>query len=180
MNDNNYALLGVIAPLTAYIFVGTAVTLSPWFSWQENALSDLGHAINSNVAAIFNFGLLLTGFLIGIYSVTAFRKYAKYSSVFLLISAFSLQLVATFNETYCFVHFAVSMVFFILIGTTLIVYSIEKRSFVSITAFIIGIGSWILYWANPYSAGIAVPEAISSLSAASWVIFSAFKIYLTK
>jgi hypothetical membrane protein len=32
-----YTLFGVTGPLIAYIFIGIAIMLSPWFSWQKNA-----------------------------------------------------------------------------------------------------------------------------------------------
>jgi hypothetical membrane protein len=80
MKENLAALLGIIGPLTAYIFIGLSIGLSPSFSWYRNALSDLGHAQRSNVAPIFNFGLLLSGFLTTIYSVRSLIKYAKYTS----------------------------------------------------------------------------------------------------
>ncbi|MCK4483018.1 hypothetical protein KAU55_07295, partial [Candidatus Bathyarchaeota archaeon] len=62
MNEKTYALFGVIGSLLAYFSIGVSIALSPWFSWETNALSDLGHAVNSGVAPIFNFGLLLSGF----------------------------------------------------------------------------------------------------------------------
>ena len=63
MEERVYALFGVVGPLVAYISMGVSIVLSPWFSWESNALSDLGHAFRSEVASIFNFGLLLAGFL---------------------------------------------------------------------------------------------------------------------
>ena len=77
MEKSFYALFGVVGPLVAYISIGVSIVLSPWFNWESNALSDLGHAIRSEVAPIFDFGLLLAGFLLMVYVVTAFRKHAK-------------------------------------------------------------------------------------------------------
>ena len=64
MEKRFYALFGFFGPLAAYISIGVSIVLSPWFSWESNALSDLGHAVKSEVASIFNFGLLLAGFLL--------------------------------------------------------------------------------------------------------------------
>lgn len=58
MHDRVYALFGVIGPLLAYVFIGVSIMLSPWFTWESSALSDLGHSVNSEVASIFNIGLL--------------------------------------------------------------------------------------------------------------------------
>jgi hypothetical membrane protein len=121
MEKRSYALFGVFGPLVAYISIGVSILLSPWFSWESNALSDLGHAVKSEVASIFNFGLLLAGFLLMVYAVTAFRKHAKYTSICLLTSAFMIQLLATFDEVYGFLHYAVSVPHFIMLSITSIV-----------------------------------------------------------
>ncbi len=174
------AILGVIGPLVAYFFIGASVMLSPWFNWQENALSDLGHAIRSRVAPIFNFGLLAAGLLVAIYSVMMLRKYAKHSGRCLLGSSFALQLIATFDEAYGFLHYVVSVLFFVLLGLTSIVYSIERRSPMALIAFMMGLSSWILYWAGAYNAGVAVPEIISSAAASLWITSSALEFCSTR
>jgi hypothetical membrane protein len=180
MDERKLALLGVIGPLTAYVFIGMAIWLSPWFSWWVNALSDLGHATRSSAAYIFNFGLLLTGLLIMVFAIMVFRKYAKYTSVSLAATAFALQMVAAFNETYGFLHFEVSVLFFVLLGVSSIVYAIERRSFLSVIAFIVGLSSWALYGAKIYSGGVAIPEILSSTAALSWVVLAALKICFNK
>lgn len=180
MNQRVYALFGMAGPLVAYISIGISIALSPWFSWQTSALSDLGHAVKSEVAPIFNLGQLLAGLLVMIYIVAAFRKHAKYTSVFLAVSSFSLQLIAVFDEVYGLLHFAVSVLFFASLGFASVMYSWEKRSNLAVVAFIVIVASWLLYWAQAYSAGAAVPELISSLAAAAWIVRSAIGIYLNK
>lgn len=179
MEERVYALFGVVGPLVAYISIGVSIVLSPWFSWESNALSDLGHAVRSEVASIFNFGLLLAGFLMMVYAVTAFREHAKYASICLLISAFMIQLLATFNEVYGFLHYAVSVPHFIMLSITSIVYSIERKSSLAMITFIIVLVSWILYEMKIFNVGVAVPETISKI-VLLWVMYSAIKIYLSK
>ena len=180
MKEQNYALFGILGPLIAIIFIATAIVLSPWFRWGSNALSDLGHSVNSDVAPLFNFGLLLSGFLIIFYSITSFRSHAKYTSYFLMFAGLALQLVATFDEVYGSLHFQVSVLFFVALGFASISYIIEKRSVLAVAALVIGLCSWILYGLEIYSAGIAVPETISSIATVTWVMLSALRIYFTK
>jgi len=180
MDERKYALFGIIGPVVAFLFMAISITLSPWFSWWENALSDLGHAVTSDVASVYNFGLLLAGFFIIIYSTTAFRNHAKYTSYFLLASALLLQLVAAFDEVYVFLHVLVSMLLFISFGIASIVYAVERKCGLALVAFMVGLVSWALYLAGIYKAGIAVPETISSLATVSWVILSALKISFGK
>jgi hypothetical membrane protein len=180
MRENNYALLGIIGPLVAIFFISLSIILSPWFSWQNNALSDLGHSVISDVAYLFNFGLLLSGFLTIIYSITSFSKDAKFTSYFLILTGLSLQLVATFDEVYGMLHLQISILFFAALGFTSLIYIIEKRSVLAVVALIIGVASWVLFGLKIYTAGIAVPEIISSVATASWVVISALRTYLNK
>jgi hypothetical membrane protein len=180
MNERFFALFGVVGPLTAYIFIGISIASAPWFSWWRNALSDLGHALSSESAAYYNFGLALAGLFVLIYSVTAFRKHAKYTSLFLAATAFALQLVAVFDEVYGRLHGTVSVLFFVLLILSCLVYAIEARSILGALSFVIGLGSWMLYEANLYDAGVAVPEIISATAAVSWVALSAARIYMTQ
>jgi hypothetical membrane protein len=178
LNERNYALLGLLAPLIAIFFIAVSIFLSPWFNWGNNALSDLGHSIKSEVAPLFNFGLLLTGFLTIIYSIASFRNHAKYTSYVLVIVGLTLQLVATFDEVYRVPHFLVSVLFFASLGFASISYTIEKRSVLAFVALVIGSVSWIFHGMEIYSAGIAVPEIISSIASVTWVMLSALRIYL--
>ena len=186
MREQNYALFGLVAPLTAIIFIVVSIVMSPWFSWWSNALSDLGRsaatdvAPKSEVAPLFNFGLLLSGFLTILYSITSFRNHAKYTSYFLVLTGLSLQLVATFDEVYGSLHFQVSVLFFMALGFASISYIVERRSVLAFAALIIGSVSWILYGLEIYSAGIAVPETISSIATVTWVMLSALRLYLDK
>jgi hypothetical membrane protein len=55
-------------------------------------------------------------------------------------------------------------------------YAIEMKSKIASLALIIGLSSWILYEAGAYHAGVAVPEAISSLATGLWITVSAINI----
>lgn len=180
MREQNYALFGIIGPLVAIFFIAVSIVLSPWFSWGNNALSDLGHSVNSDVAPLFNFGLLLTGFLVIFYSVTSFKKQAKITSIFLILAGLSLQLIATFDEVYRSLHTLISVLFFVSLGLASASYFIEKKSVLAVVALIIGLASWILYGLEIYSAGIAVPETVSAIATVSWVMLSALIVYRDK
>jgi hypothetical membrane protein len=178
MNERKYALFGLLGPSIVILFVLIAIIFAPWFSWWDNALSDLGHSsVHSETAPWFNFGLLLSGFFTILYSIMIFRKYYKFTSLFLVVAGFSLQLIATFDEVYSSLHFLVSVLFFAAIGFASTSYALEKKSFVAIVALVIGASSWVLYGAGIYNAGIAVPEAISAIATFAWVMLSALEIY---
>ena len=175
MSGEASAFLGVSAVIVAFTFLGLSLLLSPSFSWWINALSDLGHSTRSEVAPIFNFGLLLTGFLTSLYSVKTLINHAKYSGISLTLSGFLLQLVAMFDEVYGYLHYLVSVLFFLSLGLSSILYAVERRSLTAAAAFIIGFLSWTLYWIGVLNTGVAVPEALSSIAVASWIVRSALE-----
>lgn len=177
MKKRNLALLGIIGPFTAIIFIAASIVLFPEFSWASNALSDLGHSTRSSVAPLFNFGLLFSGFCMMLFSVTSFRNHAKYTSYMLVAAGLALQLVATFDEVYGSLHFIVSVLFFAALGFASLTYYIEKKSVLALAALVVGLVSWTSYGLEIYSAGIAVPETISSMATVTWVMLDALKIY---
>jgi hypothetical membrane protein len=177
IKERYYAVSGILAPIVAVVFITASIMMAPWFNWNNNALSDLGHSAERNVAPFFNLGLLLCGFLTIIYSLTSFRSYARYTSYFLILAGLALQLVATFDEAYGVLHFQVSVLFFISLGFASISYFIEKRSIIAAAAFVVGSISWIFFGLKVYNTGIAVPEAISSIATASWFMVSALRLY---
>lgn len=179
MEERIYALFGFLGPILVYASIAASLVLSPGFSWENNALSDLGNSGTSDVAPLFNFGLLLAGFFLMIYALTAFKKHAKYSSICLLISTFLIQLLATFNITYGSLHYAVAVPHFVMLSVTSIVYTIERRSALALTTFLIVLSSWTLYGLGVLNVGIAVPETLSKIVLA-WIMVSAIRIYTSK
>ena len=128
------AWFGIISPLCAAIFIGASIALSPWFSWTDNALSDLGV---SPVAFIFNSGLVLTGILILIpaISIAILEKENKLGltgAIMLLIMSISASCAGVFTERYYTLHLVFSMLTFtslslssILLGTR---FYLEKET----------------------------------------------------
>ena len=180
MKEGYYALLGILGPFFAYFFIAVSIAFSPWFDWGTDALSDLGHSLESEVAPLFNFGLLLSGFCIILYSITGFRKDAPYTSYVLIVSGLMLQLIATFDEVYFPLHFMVSVLFFVSLAFASVTYLVEKKSILALIALIVGLASWILYELEVYSAGIAVPEFISSAATFAWVLMHNLKVIFQK
>lgn len=73
MDERKYSLLSIVGPLLGYLFIGIAISQSPWFRWDRNALSDLGCPSRSSAAPIFNFALVLTGLCISAYALLSLR-----------------------------------------------------------------------------------------------------------
>ncbi len=177
MNGEKLALLGVLGPLLAFLFIGVSIFFSPWFRWDSNALSDLGHCVKSDVAVTYNFGLILSGFLLQVYGFTVMGRHARFTGYCVVVSAFFLQLVGAFDEIYGFTHYLFSILLFVSMGFSTLAYGLEKRCLLAFICFAVSLFSWIIYWSGFFRIGVAVPELISALSVLPWLFYSAVKIY---
>lgn len=158
MKERKYLALAYLSIAAPLLSIAVAILLSGWFSFTGNALSDLGHAIKSGVAPIFNFGLALGGASI-VYTSACFKRRAFSATGFLI--GFSLILVGTFDEVYGGLHFAVSVLLFLSLGALLTLYTMEFKSYASFISLIVGVIAWFLHFAYETPKGAAIPELIS-------------------
>uniref|UniRef100_A0A7C2BM72 DUF998 domain-containing protein n=1 Tax=Thermosphaera aggregans TaxID=54254 RepID=A0A7C2BM72_9CREN len=162
----------IIALLTPLVFILTAIALSGWFNIVDNALSDLGHATRSNVAILFNLGLVIGGFLL--YSTALIDSHVEevYRAI-MGFAGFSLALVGVFDEVYGRTHFIVSLIFFITILSFLIYYSSRTdgwRRNGALAGIVASVASWALHFALKIPPGAAIPELISIFSVAPFYL----------
>ena len=165
------ALTSIAIPL---IVIVLSILLSPWFNIVNNALSDLGHALKSNVAPLFNFGLSLSGLLIAIAGIHCIINCSKLLGIITIFLGYSLITIAVFDEVYGQLHFLVSVIFFLTILSYLIAYSILKRSFIPIPLVIMCIVLWISHFLYKLPRGAAIPELISIASIIPFYIKTSF------
>lgn len=162
--------LSVAVPL---FFIAAAAATSGWFNLVNNALSDLGHATRSNVAPLFNLGLSAGGaLLIAIGSTCAAAK-SKLISYTLAASGFILILIAVFDEVYGWLHFYVSVAFFVSLAVLLAEYAVLKRgarAVLASLAIIVAVVSWVLHLYYRTPPGAAIPELISIAVASPFYI----------
>ena len=156
-----YCILSYTVPLTA-IFI--AIALSPWFSFWDNALSDLGHAVKSSVAPIFNFGLVFGGFLTGLIAVKYMLSVDWLKAYILLYMGFTLTLIGVYDEVYGTIHFIVSVLFFLGMIVYLLIFSFRSKTLVPIPVAILHIIIWILHFGYDIPPGAAIPELIAVFS----------------
>jgi len=160
-----------LAALALYSSIGISIVLSPWFSWTGNALSDFGNVSHSSVTPIFNVGLLATGFLLILYAMLSLKGTAPRTAWSLALTGFSLQLVGGLNENYGSLHFYVSMLLFLMLLVTSLIYLLEKRSKLALLA-LVAVIPWVLYFQQIFFQGEALPEFISSLAVLPWLASS--------
>lgn len=163
------ALASVFVPL---VCIAAAALASGWFNLWNNALSDLGHAVRSNVAPIFNFGLSAGGLLIALSGACSLSR-SRLIGWTLIVAGYFLVLIAVFDEVYGRLHFYVSAAFFLSIATLLAEYALTfkgTKGLLAAAAIAVGVAAWFAHMAYGLPRGAAVPELIS--------IFVALPFYL--
>ncbi|MEM1517960.1 MAG: DUF998 domain-containing protein [Nitrososphaerota archaeon] len=183
---------GIISPVLGIGLVLIATTLSGRFSWERNALSDLGVA-EPAAAMLFNSSLILAGvlflcFVYGLLKQVSDDKKYRSGLAFLLAGGVSLIFIGIFTEHYGVLHFIFSAGYFILtpIGIILIGASRPSRLVsqrVRIISIIEGSSSlfvitvaYLLLNSVGLRVGFAVPELAASLIISFWVIMIAARL----
>ncbi|MEM4726766.1 MAG: DUF998 domain-containing protein [Candidatus Bathyarchaeia archaeon] len=173
-------LSGIAAVALGFSAVLLSIASSPWFTWTENALSDLGVG---GSGLIFNTGLIASGvllifFFLGLLKLSGGCWAWKLGSYMFLADAISLVGVGVFNESFGRVHLYFSLVFFILMPLSLIMLGlslwsrgIRGLSLFTLFSALVTPTVWLMPW-----RGAAIPEALSTLATAVWMINISLKM----
>jgi hypothetical membrane protein len=177
-------LCGVATPAVAFTCIFIAISLSPGFSWTDNALSDLGVG---EAAVVFNSGLVVAGilslvFATGLWITSKGHILGRAGAALFFIGAFALSGIGVFSEAAGVIHFYFSVAFFMLmplslflLGTSAIVAMSRKFGSFAIAAGIIALIPWAFSW-----EGVAIPEFISALAVSTWSAAQGIRIYLAQ
>jgi len=179
-------LCGILGSALPLMMVLAATVLSPWFSWDANALSELGVGEES---MLFNSAVLLGGvlnflFTIGLIHYFNREKQAKIGAASVMLSSVFLALVGIFTINYHIMHgvaalgyFVLAPVGFIIIGHATKDSTVKKLSIAcGITALISILILPMIIFVTPFNIGFAVPELIEALIISVWVIFMSTKL----
>lgn len=121
-------VLGVVSALTLDLVILASIALSPWFSYYNTSLSELGNTLsNGMVAFVFDVGLGLAGLLMLAFAVLVSSRTQDHRvlvwTVPLAVTAIDLAMVGVFPEnTPGSVHREVSGVLFLMISTTMLAH----------------------------------------------------------
>lgn len=169
--------LAVIGPLYALCSIALSIMLSPWFTWRNNAISDLGV---HEVAPIFNISLIVCGILCAIFAAGMIMRLKSYVGkagfVLMLMASISLVGIGIFTENYSPYHFIFSVAFFVfllLASLELAPWFILRRSsrylgIASILVTVIGIFGWAYHAAIGWGSNVAIPEVLTFVPGAIW------------
>jgi hypothetical membrane protein len=176
-------ILGSVLPL---VMVLSATFLSSWFSWSENALSELGVG---EQASIFNSAMLLGGvlnflFALGLYRYLGSGKLVRAGVFSIMVSSVSLALVGVFTVDSILMHgvaafgyFMLTPAGFLLIGFGTKEGVIRKLSYgCGVAALLAIIGLPVVFLALPFKVGFAIPELIEGLIISAWTIYMSTRL----
>jgi len=169
--------LAVIGPVYALGSIAISISLSPWFGWRNNAISDLGvHA----VAPIFNFSLIVCGVLCAVFSCGAmfrFRSWISRAGMAVMFQAcVALAGIGVFTEDYSPHHFYFSVTFFALLLLAALIlgpyFLLIRRTrwlgAAGIGVVVLGLFGWAYHIAVGWGAGVAIPEAMTFVPGGVW------------
>ncbi len=177
-NKNYMFILALSAPIIPLILISIAILISPWFSITDNALSDLGHAIKSDAAWIFNLGLALGGMLflgIGFYLFS--KESVKMINANIILIGLFMDFVGVFDEVYGKLHFIVSLLLFLSFASFLILYGWNYKKILPVIAAIVGFIPWVIQGMYNIPRGVAIPELISVFLTLPWYYFYIIHVF---
>ena len=165
-------MCGMFLPVVIFTSLGLSIASSPWFTWTQHALSDLG--IRENTAVLFNYGMIFGGILILVFSYGLMKILTnKLGAYILALSSLALIGIGIFPETIFTLHFLTSASFFILLGIALLIIGLTSKQnsferniglFALVLVFI-AIGSTVFLF---HFDGIAITEALCCFPAFIW------------
>lgn len=174
-------LSGVLGSVLPLVMVLAATFFSTWFSWNENALSELGVG---EQATLFNSAMLIGGALnllfgLGLYKYFSGEKLIKSGVTSIMLSSISLALVGVFTVDYHIPHGLAAFGYFMLSPTGfLLIASGTKGGIIRKLGFICGVGALfailvlpVVFLALSLNVGFAVPELIEGLIISVWTIY---------
>ena len=162
------AYLGIIAPIIAFSFIGVAIVTHSWFSFQHNALSDLGNP-DVEMSWIFNGGLIITGalgFLFALDLIGRLNGAERIGAAILAGAMIFLSLIGIFPKGYA-LHSSSAVSFYLLSAIAMIIFAMvwmaatERRVYGICTIILVAVGLAIIV--IPKWDGVAIPETAGAI-----------------
>ena len=177
-------LAGVITPLFTLSLIFSAITQSPWFSWHDNALSDMG--VNT-VAPLFNGALLIGGLMYLVFVIGFLRwnglhsRLNKIAAVCLLAGAIGLFLVGVFTEDAGRIHYYVAATYFLATPLAYVLLGIDRlrrgQRLMGVLTIAAGLAAVFMIGFVPHKR-IAVPEILATIVLSAWTFSTGVQLLI--
>ena len=180
------AICGLSTPVLTLTLIFIAIKLSPWFSWHDNALSDMGVSTPPNP---FNTALMIGGALQLVFVIFGLRgsigpgRLARLGLLAVLIGAIALPIIGIVTEDYGRAHYYVAATYFLatplgymLLGSATIRRGQPVEGILSIAA---GAAAILAITLVPHKR-IAVPEILAAILMGAWTFAMSVKLLFEK
>jgi hypothetical membrane protein len=167
-------LAGILAPVITLTLIFVSIAMSPWFSWHDNALSDMGVSTTPNP---FNAALLIGGLLYLVFVIGFVQRHraqsllARIAGLLLAVGGIGLTLVAVLTEEAGRIHYAVAATYFLVTPLAYELFGIDwlKRGqkVPGILTIAAGLAAFVMIAFVPHKR-IAVPEILAAMIIAAW------------
>lgn len=168
---------GIASQLLGYTVLSVLIPNSPWFSWKESDVSDLG--VKGSTTWLFNSHLILAGvlnfiFAIGLLNNLVSSRVGELGVASLILGSMAIVASGIFPKTARLLHnvsatvvFAFTALALLLVGVAAIMASQTIWGWLSLTAGILRITLVFIPW--PWS-GNAIKAMLSCLPWSLWTI----------
>jgi len=179
------AYAGVAAAAVAFLSIGVAAALSPWFSLTGNALSDLGRRPR-RLSPVFNAGLTVGGALGAVFvariALDERDVASRLGQVLLCGAMLSLSVVGLVPAgDPSGLHGPAAVAFFVLLtyglavdGTATVLAGRGRDGLIYLWLALANVTGWGVYAAvaavTEPSPGVALPELVGAVSLAVWTV----------
>jgi hypothetical membrane protein len=174
-------ICGILGQSFTFICIFLAISVSPWFSWTNNALSNLGDLTRPTSAPIFNIGLIVGGILTAIFALglsmkTKTNTLGLVATILLFACGLGMIGVGIFPENYPLPHVISAMTIFVPITASLLLFAVAQLrgksmmtfGVVSLALGLVGFVNWFMPWGN----AIAVWEMVAVIPGYIWSLIA--------
>jgi hypothetical membrane protein len=98
-------------------------------------------------------------------------------------ASLALICIGIFNENFSPTHYVVSVAFFVFLPISLLIiagaFAVKHQAKMAILTILVAVTAatpWVLYFIINYAPNVAIPEIISGLAGATWIIILGYKI----
>jgi hypothetical membrane protein len=178
---------GIIGSILPLVLIVASTMLEKTFSWNKNALSDIGV---SQTAWLFNTALFVGGllnflFAIGLRNYLGETRWLKIGVFLLIVSSISLSLVGVFTENYKIIHALVALGYLLLTPLGLICIGIGEKSkkfgkislALGVIALLAIFGISAITFVANLQIGFSVPEIAESIVLSIWTFWVSLKLF---
>ncbi len=176
--------LGLASPIVAFLFIITAILTHPWFSFWQNALSDLGNP-KENWNWIFNCGLIIAGVLGLLFAADLFGRVngaERVAAAVFAVATLLLAMIGLFPEGSA-LHFPSAVLFYLLSAVAITICGVawiltaERRMYGILSLVMVAAG--IAVAVLPDWDGIAIPETAGAIIVFAWVYMMVWQTYFS-